>query len=83
MKSCVMGTVNPSAVPVVIVRLNAFVEDKLLAPVTCTVKLAVVAVVGVPVTMPLPLRFNPGGRLPEYRDHEYGAVPPVAVRVWL
>ena len=65
------------------VRLNDFVEDKLLAPVTCAVKLAVVAAVGVPLIMPVLFKLNPDGRLPEYRDHEYGAVPPVAAKVWL
>ena len=66
-----------------IVRLKAIVEDRLFAPVTCTVKFAVIVAVGAPLIMPLLFKLNPNGRLPEERDHVYGVVPPVAAKVWL
>jgi hypothetical protein len=48
---------------------------------TPTVKENVPAVVGMPARAPVDeLRAKPGGREPEARLQEYGAVPPVAVR---
>jgi hypothetical protein len=47
-------------------------------PVTCTVKLNVPAVVGVPLRTPAVLRLNPAGRAPADTDQLYGGVPPVA-----
>lgn len=49
---------------------------------TCTVKLEVPAVVGVPLIV-APVRVNPAGKLPEVMDQLSADVPPVAVRVWL
>jgi len=60
------------------VRENVFVEAWPPLPVTRTVKVAVVAVVGEPLMTPPPLSTRPGGRLPEERDHAYGVVPPLA-----
>jgi hypothetical protein len=52
--------------------------------VTVTVKFDVAGVVGTPVIAPVAeLRISPAGRSPTDTDHEYGAVPPLAVRVWL
>ena len=48
----------------VTVRLKSFVEDRLLPPVTRTVKLAVPATEGVPLITPPLLRLKPAGRLP-------------------
>ena len=59
------------------VRLNAWVVVE--PPVHCTVKLAVVAVVGVPLSTPPLLSVNPAGKLPALMDHEYGVVPPLPV----
>jgi hypothetical protein len=50
------------------VRLNVSAEVKSLLSVTCTWKLAVVAVFGVPLMTPLLLRLNPDGRLPDTID---------------
>ena len=63
------------------VRLNAWVVVE--PPVHCTVKLAVVAVVGVPLSTPPLLSVNPAGKLPALMNHEYGVVPPLAAKVWL
>ena len=50
--------------------------------VTLTVKLEAPAVVGVPAIPPVEaFRVSPGGKAPELIDHEYGAVPPEAVKV--
>ena len=46
-----------------------------------TVKLEVPAVVGVPVIVPLPLKANPAGRLPEETPHVTVPVPPLDPRV--
>ena len=49
---------------------------------TWTVKDDVPACVGVPLIWPVEaVRFNPAGRVPELIDHEYGAVPPEALKV--
>ena len=61
------------------VRLNALVVEE--PPVHCTVKLAVVAVVGVPLSTPPLLSVNPAGKEPALMDHEYGIVPPLPVNV--
>jgi hypothetical protein len=50
---------------VLIVRLNVFVEDEPLLPVTLTAKLAVPAEVGVPLSKPLLLKPSPDGTLPD------------------
>ena len=52
-------------------------------PVHCTVKLAVVAVLGVPLSTPPLLNVNPAGKLPPMIDHVYGVAPPAAVNVLL
>ena len=54
------------------------VEERLLPPVTRTVKLDVPDAVGVPLITPPPLRPRPAGRLPEASDHAYGVVPPLS-----
>ena len=52
--------------------------------VTVTLKLTVPAVVGVPVITPVALSVNPAGSaLPVASAHVYGALPPLATRVWL
>src|SRR5882724_7382966 len=61
------------------VRLNALVVAD--PPLHCTVKFAVAAVLGVPLSTPALLRVKPAGKLPALIDHVYGAVPPVAVNV--
>ena len=68
--------------PLVMVRLNAWVSVP--PPETCTVKLLVWAVVGIPEMTPAVLKVKPAGSDdPEASDQVYGVVPPVAVRVWL
>ena len=62
-------------------RLTARFVEKLLASVTCTVKLAVPAAVGVPLRTPPLLKLNPAGKLPDASDQLYGVVPPVAAKV--
>jgi hypothetical protein len=64
-----------------IVSVNAFVAVP--PPLTWTVKLAVVGVVGVPLMTPPLLRFKPAGRLPDVMDQVYGVEPPVAAKVVL
>ena len=55
-----------------------------LASVTCTVKVDVPLVVGVPDMTPVEgFRAKPAGRVPEETDQVYGDEPPTAVRVWL
>jgi hypothetical protein len=63
--------------------LSGCVAVPAFASLTCTVKLEVPAVVGVPVIAPAVLRLNPAGRAPTVVDQVYGVVPPVAVSVWL
>ncbi len=48
---------------------------------TMTVKLAVPAVVVVPLSTPAPLSVMLFGNAPPLIDHAYGPVPPVAIRV--
>lgn len=51
---------------------------------TCTVKLDVPAVVGVPVIAPLvAFKLKPAGKVPVVIFQLYGAIPPVAVNVAL
>ena len=70
------ATVMPSDIVVV-----CGVEEESL---TCTVKIVVPACVGVPLIWPVDaVRLSPAGNDPELIDHEYGAVPPVAVRIAL
>ena len=66
-----------------IVRLNAWAEERLSPPVTRAVKLDVPDAVGVPLITPPALRLRPAGRVPESSDHEYGVVPPLASSVVL
>ena len=55
-----------------------------LASFTCTVKVLVPEVVGVPVIAPEDtLRVRPVGNVPEVIDHVYEAFPPVAVSDWV
>ena len=51
------------------VRLKTFVEDGPLFPVTCIVKFAAVATIGVPVIEPLlPTSVKPDGKLFDTND---------------
>ena len=53
-----------------------------LASVTCTVKLLVPAVVGVPLISPVDaLRPNPAGNVPVDIDHVTGVLPPLDASV--
>jgi hypothetical protein len=51
--------------------------------VTLVVNEKVLATVGVPEMVPAKESERPGGSDPVEMDHVYGAVPLVAVRVWL
>jgi hypothetical protein len=63
---------------------NAWSSKKDFASVARTVKLAVSAVVGVPLLIPVLLaRLKPTGKLPVTIDQVRGAVPPLATNVWL
>jgi hypothetical protein len=66
------------------VKLKAFDApcDGVLLSVTRIVKLNEPSAEGVPLSTPLDERFNPGGNEPDASDQVYGAVPPVAVKVW-
>lgn len=65
-------------------KLNGAEADVLLASVTVTVKLAVMAVAwGVPEITPAALRVKPAGGVPVVTDHVYPPAPPTAVSVWL
>ncbi len=55
----------------------AFAE---LLSVTCTVKVAVAAVDGVPAIAPVALNVSPAGNAPALTPHVYPPVPPVAAR---
>jgi hypothetical protein len=56
--------------------LRALLPVRDLASVTCTVKLALTIVVGVPEIVPVPLsKVNPAGKLPDVMLHVKGAVP--------
>jgi hypothetical protein len=66
-----------------IVICKAREADRFVESVTFAVKLYAPAVVGVPEITPLPASNTPGGSDPLGIDHAYGAVPPVAARVWL
>ena len=39
------------------------------------------AAVGVPLNVPPAVKVSPPGREPDSRDHVYGVIPPVAVKV--
>ena len=68
----------------VTVMLSALVAllAGMLASLTCTVKLDVPAVAGVPEIAPLALfRVNPAGSDPPLMDQLYGVLPPLAVKV--
>lgn len=56
------------------------VPDRFAESVALTVKLNVPDAVGVPVIAPLLARVKPAGSAPALTDHEYGGVPPVALR---
>jgi hypothetical protein len=49
--------------------LSAFVAVVLAESLTCTVKLDVPAVVGVPASTPAMLRERPAGKVPALTDH--------------
>ena len=51
------------------------------ASLTCTVKLDVPAVVGVPESTPAAVSVNPAGNVPLASDHVYPGVPPLAANV--
>jgi hypothetical protein len=66
------------------VRLRGFAFVRVLASLTCTVKLLVPVTVEVPEITPLlEESASPLGRVPEEMDQVYGGVPPVAARVAL
>src|SRR3954452_15374430 len=50
---------------------------------TCTVKFAVPAAVGVPLMVPFAASDSPAGSEPSVVDHAYPPVPPLAESVWL
>jgi len=62
------------------VKALSVVRGGVLLSVTRSVKVDVPTVVGVPL-MAAPLKDSPAGNVPDTRDHVYGPVPPVAVRV--
>jgi hypothetical protein len=66
-----------------IVRANGLSNTRPPVSLTRTVKLEVVAVVGVPLNTPPLLNDSPGGSVPVTTLQLYGAVPPVAANVWL
>jgi hypothetical protein len=66
-----------------IVKENAFVTVAEASSVTWNVMLEVPAVVGVPPITPVADKLRPAGSVPEDTHQLYGAVPPVAVSVWL
>jgi hypothetical protein len=51
------------------IRLSAFVAVVLAESLTCTVKLELPAVVGVPARIPAALRERPAGKVPALTDH--------------
>ena len=51
--------------------------------VTVTVKLKVPSTVGVPESRPAPDKVRPVGSAPAVTENVYGALPPLAVNVWL
>ena len=61
--------------------LNNLVAVAPALSVTCTVKLVVSAVVGIPLMTPAASRTSPVGRVPEARLQVYGAFPPTTERV--
>ena len=64
------------------VILCTWVSVSRLASVTCTVKLAVPLVVGVPLISPVELfSVSPAGNEPVLMDQVYGPAPPLAVSV--
>lgn len=64
--------------------LSVFSLVELFASFAWTVNDEVPVVVGVPDITPVELlNDNPAGKLPDAMDHVYGALPPVAVTVWL
>src|SRR5574337_237700 len=80
----VIADIVRSGLESMITMEKAFAADETFVSATCTVKLIVPAVVGAPDMTPVePFNVKPSGRLPEEIDHEYGGLPPVAVRVWL
>jgi len=50
--------------------------------VTTTTRELFPAAVGVPLKLPLVLKFTPAGRVPDCTANEYGGVPPLAVSDW-
>jgi hypothetical protein len=63
------------------VRLKLFVVFAFAASLTCTVKFAFAAAVGVPPIAPAELSVRPAGRLPLNTVHVYEPVPPLAASV--
>ena len=63
------------------VKSKATLVFALRLSATCTVKLKVPALVGVPFNVPVGLRASPSGNVPERTDQVYGDVPPEAVSV--
>ncbi len=61
-----------------IASVSVFVAVPFELSLTCTVKLPLPAVVGVPVRFPVPLKAMPAGKDPELTLHTYPPVPPLA-----
>ena len=66
-----------------IVSENVVVACCVPLSATCTVKLDVPGVVGVPLIPPSFDNVRPPGKAPAVIDQLYGAVPPVAVKGWV
>ena len=64
-------------------KVNACVAVADNASVTCTVKLLVPLLVGVPEITLLGARVRPAGKEPDINDQPYGGWPPVAASAWL
>src|SRR5438132_2137611 len=65
-----------------IVTVYAWVASLAALSLTCTVKVVVAAVVGVPLMTPVPdTMVRPAGNDPTEIDHVKGAVPPVSLTV--
>src|SRR3954464_10855059 len=77
-------TVTPTAVEVATVSWNVCVPVTPPASMTCTSKLNVPLLLGVPAMVPeLALRVTPGGRVPDMRLKVYGDEPPLTLNTEL
>jgi hypothetical protein len=64
-----------------IAMLNGLVAVVPELSFTCAVNVAVPAVVGVPVILPLAAKVSPAGSAPNVNDHVFPPLPPLAARV--